>query len=389
MKRLQIKDIEELSLSHILDSNNDNLFTFIGAYIEETLERNGITLEEGNPFLGLFSDEDNDQVAIDNSVEYFIEHSNEKYISPIFDKLLKEKEEHEYTFEWVLEFLCRLISSHYAVKWYKIYDALMTEYKPLENYNMEEVRTPDIERSRSGEVHGTSSETGTSGQNLHEEQNTNLSTRTVIDEESKDATNTDLTKSMTIDEESKDATNTDLTKTVGVDTETGVYGFNSANSNPSATGESDTSDRTIGSKADNYVERTHDADNSETVTGDKADNYVERTHDAENSEVITGDKADNYVERTHDADNSETVSGDKDDNFKDSSMTGTTTRSGSDSKAETSTETETGTETLTRHGNIGVTTSQQMLESEIKLRQYNFIEEMYKDIDSILCLKIY
>ena len=47
------------------------------------------------------------------------------------------------------------------------------------------------------------------------------------------------------------------------------------------------------------------------------------------------------------------------------------------------------THELTRHGNIGVTTSQQMAESEIALRQYNFFEGVYKDIDKILALPIY
>lgn len=47
-------------------------------------------------------------------------------------------------------------------------------------------------------------------------------------------------------------------------------------------------------------------------------------------------------------------------------------------------------EVLTRHGNIGVTTSQQMLESEIVLREkHNLIEMIFKDIDSVLCLKVY
>lgn len=44
---------------------------------------------------------------------------------------------------------------------------------------------------------------------------------------------------------------------------------------------------------------------------------------------------------------------------------------------------------LTRKGNIGVTTTQQMINSEIELREYNFIEAIYSDIDSILTLKIY
>lgn len=44
---------------------------------------------------------------------------------------------------------------------------------------------------------------------------------------------------------------------------------------------------------------------------------------------------------------------------------------------------------LTRSGNIGVTTSQQMLESELEIRKNIFIEMVMNDIDSIMCLKIY
>ena len=44
---------------------------------------------------------------------------------------------------------------------------------------------------------------------------------------------------------------------------------------------------------------------------------------------------------------------------------------------------------LTRRGNIGVTTSQQMAESEINLRTWLFFENVMKDIDSILTLSIY
>lgn len=45
--------------------------------------------------------------------------------------------------------------------------------------------------------------------------------------------------------------------------------------------------------------------------------------------------------------------------------------------------------TLTRSGNIGVTTSQQMLQSELDLRKWNFANMLYDDVDSICCLSIY
>lgn len=48
------------------------------------------------------------------------------------------------------------------------------------------------------------------------------------------------------------------------------------------------------------------------------------------------------------------------------------------------------TRTLTRSGNIGVTTSQQMLESERELWMWNFFYDVvFKDLDKVLVLKIY
>lgn len=45
--------------------------------------------------------------------------------------------------------------------------------------------------------------------------------------------------------------------------------------------------------------------------------------------------------------------------------------------------------TLTRSGNIGVTTSQQMVESEINLWQWKFFEQVFRDLDNVLTLAIY
>ena len=52
-------------------------------------------------------------------------------------------------------------------------------------------------------------------------------------------------------------------------------------------------------------------------------------------------------------------------------------------------DTETGTRTLTRSGNIGVTTSQQMLQSEIELWQWNFYDQVFEDVDSVLTTPVY
>lgn len=42
-----------------------------------------------------------------------------------------------------------------------------------------------------------------------------------------------------------------------------------------------------------------------------------------------------------------------------------------------------------RFGNLGVTTSQQMLQSELDLRVYNFYEKIFNDIDSYLTIPVY
>ena len=74
---------------------------------------------------------------------------------------------------------------------------------------------------------------------------------------------------------------------------------------------------------------------------------------------------------------------------------GDTTRNvdGSTNSTHKNTDTETkditSDRTLKRSGNIGVTTSQQMIESERQLWLWNFFESVFSDIDKILVLKIY
>lgn len=73
------------------------------------------------------------------------------------------------------------------------------------------------------------------------------------------------------------------------------------------------------------------------------------------------------------------------------SGTRTSTESGTTTSTETGTRTytDTGTRTLTRSGNIGVTTSQQMLESEIELWKWSFFETIFRDVDSVLTSPVY
>lgn len=45
--------------------------------------------------------------------------------------------------------------------------------------------------------------------------------------------------------------------------------------------------------------------------------------------------------------------------------------------------------TLTRSGNIGTTTTQQMLQSEIELRAWEYFDRVFADVDRLLTLQIY
>ena len=84
--------------------------------------------------------------------------------------------------------------------------------------------------------------------------------------------------------------------------------------------------------------------------------------------------------------------------------TNTNTRTGTDTRTYNTTDADTGTQTdndggsdirtrnytLTRSGNIGVTTSQQMIESERSLWVWNFFRNVvFPDIDRVLTLQIY
>ena len=186
--------------------------------------------------------------------DYFGGYSADKFVSPLLQKIYDSTREDENPFFTLNSRIAKIIYNRFAEKWKHIYDALMTDYNPLENYSMEEERTPDL----------TEEETQNEKSDVKTERETH-------------------------------ATNS-------------YKGFNA----------------------------------SDPVVVNKTDG----TEDVETS----GAKLDNEI---------------------------------------TKSTTHTGTETLTRSGNIGVTTSQQMLESEFKVRQYDFYKMMYNDIDSILCLSVY
>ena len=149
----------------------------------------------------------------------------------------------------VLEYFAVLLYNRFGTKWNKIYEALSVEYNPLENYSMEETRTPNL---------------------------------------------TDEVKNTGDDKTSVNLDNT---------TTSYVMGYNTANEKESG---------------------------KTTSNGNAANNFSKVDYNS-----------------TH-------------------------------------TSKHTGTEHITRTGNIGVTTSQQMLQSEFEVRQYDFYQGIYNDIDEFI-----
>ena len=152
--------------------------------------------------------------------------------------------------------LAKMIWQRYGDAWERIYNALVAEYEPLENYKMHEETSPDLT-----DTYGVSD-----------------------------------------DYEKRRHTETNA----DVNTETGVYGFNSSSAVPSGTSNT------------NGMALNNNAEDVETQKG-------------------------------------------------------------------TRTEKKTGKTTVDRSGNIGVTTSQQMLESEIQIRIKNHMDDIiYNDCDQVL-----
>ena len=68
------------------------------------------------------------------------------------------------------------------------------------------------------------------------------------------------------------------------------------------------------------------------------------------------------------------------------SVSGGTSHTTGDKSKNYSEESKTGFDQLERSGNIGVTTSQQMLEQEINIRKHQFFDIVFADVDRILTI---
>lgn len=266
-------------------------------------------------------------------LEYFGNISGSKILSPLVDKLLIG----ETLSDTDIATLARVIYSINHVNWDKLWETLEFEYDPIENYSMTETMTDDQTVIEYGKTHTRTDDLE------HTRTGTETETPDITDQRTDNTTHTktgtetdtpDLTEETTPD------------KTITQDNS--IYGFNSVSASPTGS-----------------QEQTETG--TETVTKTGTD---EHEYDLEEKDTGTvTNKRTGTDEREYDLTDADT---------------------GTVVDEDEGSDTHTRNYVLTRQGNIGVTTSQQMIESERNLWIWNyFYNVVFPDVDRVLTINLY
>lgn len=262
-------------------------------------------------------------------IEYIGNRSGYKYVSPLLSKVTSDLQES-------LPKIAGMIVSVYGEKWEKLKATLEFEYNPIENYSMVETGENDITTYEYGKtVTRTDSLIHAHSGSDTQIPDTLLTQTDNLKESHKgsDETAPNIVETMTPD--------------VTVNSNNSQYGFNSSTAVPVA----EQMNKTTGSTSQSRT-------GTETITYDS-------------SRENTG---------TQTIQNSGNTKMEYDSSFKDS---------GTQTFADGGKDIHTRDYTLKRSGNIGVTTSQQMIQSERDLWMWNLYTTIFQDLDAVLTLPIY
>ena len=133
----------------------------------------------------------------------------------------------------------------------------------------------------------------------------------------------------------------------------------------------------------NPIHNYNMTDQRELARGE-SETKVDQGSSVDTTEHGKGTESKEYVAGINNTDNVGKLS-----NRNTSQESGETSVSRIDNRKDDSVRASNEVETTTRSGNIGVTTTQQMLSAERELWMWNFFDQVYKDIDSVLSLPIY
>lgn len=310
--------------------------------------------------------------------------AGDKPIAPIVEKVMQGNT----LTDAELSLLAVAIFTIYATSWAKEWLTRSLTYDPIENYSMTEQMTNDItqhvyghQTQRTDNLSHTKTGTETQSPDLTDERTANLThAKTGTEEQAPDLT--DEVTHDTSDERTDDLT--DATTYGKTDTRTdnltqinsvSAYNLSSVGQptsmySPSGKTENTGTQTNVGSGTDSIAHTgtsTLAKTGTDTTTKQGTDTLTFNTSEADTgTDTMTHTGTDTMSYNTTDAD------------------TGTQTH------LESGTNTDTRNYMLTRSGNIGVTTSQQMIQSERDLWMWNyFTDVVFPDVAKVLTLRIY
>lgn len=301
-------------------------------------------------------------------LEYYYNHSGQKIISPLVRSQLTSDVIDTAHNDKIASMLFTICNDN----WKKLYEAMTIDYSPIENVDAYMTETTDT--TGSGSHSETQKDTGTDN---HSKTGTETLKQTGTDTSTK--TGTDKIDGKFSETTYHNEYTSDVNKNPGgtSETVTGVAGFNSDNysdadkTTTTVKQEITTLHRTLSVQLDAKGNPIKDESGKEIADPDRNSDKTENTHEDtttyNTTDTETIDKTDSTNYNVND----------------DETLDLQHTTEGSDSS--------TGKEThdLHRHGNIGVTTNQQMITEEITLRKNFFFEEVFSDVDRYLTLNIY
>lgn len=283
---------------------------------------------------------------------YIENHSGEKIISPMVKKRLNDDNEISAANVAVL---AGVLKAMYGEKWARLWEAFNAEYDPISNYDMTEHGTDITEHTGTD----TNKKTGSLDRSGAVTRTGSLDRSGAITKTGSESVSDDITYAgKESNKRTGNIVDTGLAADNSESRSTGVYGYNSSNAVPSGTESSDASHKNTQTFNDVTDEKsfTSRSDNRDIVTTftNRAD--TDSRKDTYNNIADTDTRKDTY------------------NNIQDQRTLNTKDRT---------------EHNLTRKGNIGVTTSQQMVQSEYDLRKWLFFEEVMLDVDKLLTLSIY
>ena len=248
-------------------------------------------------------------------LDYFVNHSGSKFLSPLVKYLLDDdtgvvSEANTYV-------IADLLLTKYLINWRRLWSTMSAEYNPIHNYNMTEERDLEIVKDETRVKDSDESHTGT---------DTLQHGKTETTTHGKTETTTHGKVQST--EHERDGSEDDF-----------VYAFNAGEGQSRPTDSFTTHEESSDTVTDSGT--TAVADSGTTAVADTGSDV--QTKNLADTEDVTED---------YDADNTEH-------------------------------------EEIHRSGNIGVTTTQKMIEDDRKVWIWSYFEQIYKDLDRELTLPIF